>query len=229
MPSPEEISHRLEAVSGRIAIATQRCGRPAGSVRLVLASKTQDTAAVRAAYNTGAREFGENYVQEAAAKRAQCSDLPGTTWHLIGHLQTNKAKLATRTFDVIQTLDSLRLADALARAQPSPPARVLIEVNVGGEASKSGVAPDEVEALIEGARWEVEIAGLMTIPPPAASAAEARRPFAAMRELRDRLAASTGLALSELSMGMTEDFEVAIEEGATIVRVGRAVFGERRK
>jgi pyridoxal phosphate enzyme (YggS family) len=229
MPSAEEISQRLNEVRGRIAIAEQRSGRPSGSVRLILASKTQDAAAVRTAYGAGAREFGENYVQEAAAKRAQLNDLLGVTWHLIGHLQSNKARLATRTFDVIHTLDSIRLAHAIARAQPAPPARVLIEVNVGAEASKSGVAPDEVEELIESARWEVEIAGLMTIPPPAAGADAARRPFAAMRELRDRLAASTGLALSELSMGMTEDFEVAIEEGATMVRVGRAVFGERPK
>lgn len=229
MLTPDEISRRLTEVRDRMAAATQRSGRAAGSVRLVLASKTQDAAIVRAAYNAGARDFGENYVQEAAAKRAQLTDLLGTTWHLIGHLQANKAKLATRTFDVIQTLDSIRLAHAIARTQPSAPVRVLIEVNIGGEKSKSGVAASEVEALIESARWEVEIAGLMTIPPPTANATEARRPFTAMRELRDRLAASSGLALSELSMGMTEDFEVAIEEGATIVRVGRAVFGERNK
>jgi PLP dependent protein len=229
MLTPDEISRRLTEVRDRIAAATQRSGRATGSVRLVLASKTQDAAIVRAAYNAGARDFGENYVQEAAAKRAQLTDLLGTTWHLIGHLQANKAKLATRTFDVIQTLDSIRLAHAIARTQPSAPVRVLIEVNIGGEKSKSGVAASEVEALIESARWEVEIAGLMTIPPPTANATEARRSFIAMRELRDRLAASSGLALSELSMGMTEDFEVAIEEGATIVRVGRAVFGERNK
>ena|SRR5690242_9169044 len=229
MLTPTEIAGRLGEVRDRIARAEQHSGRRTGSVRLVLASKTQDAAAVRAAYHAGAREFGENYVQEAADKREQVADLLGTTWHLIGHLQTNKAKLATRTFDVIQTLDSIRLAHAISRAQSAPPARVLVEVNIGGEASKSGVAPDQVEALIESARWEVEIAGLMTIPPPAARPAEARRPFAAMRELRDRLAASTGLALSDLSMGMTNDFEAAIEEGATIVRVGRAVFGERRR
>jgi pyridoxal phosphate enzyme (YggS family) len=195
----------------------------------VLASKTQPPDAVRAAYAAGARDFGENYIQEASAKRLELADLAGATWHLIGHLQSNKTRLAVKTFDIVQTLDSARLAEAIARVQPSPPVRVLIEVNLGGEASKSGVAPGEVESLIGGARDKVEIAGLMTIPPPSASATASRKYFAELRRLRDRLAASSGLALSELSMGMTEDFEVAIEEGATMVRVGRAVFGERAK
>jgi pyridoxal phosphate enzyme (YggS family) len=148
-------------------------------------------------------------------------------WHLIGHLQSNKTRLAVTNFGLIQTLDSARLAEAIARVQSRPPIRVLIEVNLGGEASKSGVGADELESLIAAAREKVAIEGLMTIPPAVENAGAARKYFAQLRGLRDRLAATSGLALSELSMGMTEDFEVAIEEGATMVRVGRAIFGER--
>ena len=232
------IAERLARVRERIAIAAAHARRDPMSVRLVLASKTQSPEAVRAAYLCGARDFGENYVQEAAGKRAALADLPDIRWHLIGHLQTNKAAAAARCFEVIQTLDSERLAAALARARPSPPMPVLIEVNLGGESSKSGVAPERVEALIEAVRNHTDVRGLMAIPPapvataPGATAAgadsrTAGRYFATLRELRDRLAMATGLALSELSMGMTTDFEIAIAEGATIVRVGRAVFGER--
>ncbi len=229
MLASDEIAKRLREVRERIAQAAKRAARPPDAIRLVLASKTQPPDAIRAAYLAGARDFGENYVQEAASKRAELADLSEATWHFIGHLQSNKTRLAVRIFDIIQTLDTARLADAIARVRPSPPMRVLIEVNVGGEASKSGIAADDVESLIAATRDRVEIAGLMTIPPPSESAAAARRYFAELRVLRERLAARSGLALSELSMGMTEDFEVAIEEGATMVRVGRAVFGERPK
>jgi len=226
MLAAEEIARRLREVRERIADAAQRSRRSTDAIRLVLASKTQPPEAIRAAYDAGARDFGENYVQETVAKRADLRELSKANWHLIGHLQTNKAGLAVKHFDLIQTLDSARLADAIARAHPSPPMRVLIEVNLGGEASKSGVASEEVEPLIDSARERVDLIGLMTIPP---SSESGRKYFSALRALRDRLAASSGLALSELSMGMTEDFEVAIEEGATMVRVGRAVFGERPK
>jgi hypothetical protein len=144
---------------------------------------------------------------------------------LIGHLQTNKARDAARAFALIHTLDSERLAAALARSGSR--ARVLIEVNLEGESSKSGVLPADAERLIDAARMSVEIAGLMAIPPPARNPAESHGHFAMLRELRDNLAARSGLALSELSMGMSDDFEIAIEEGATIVRVGRAIMGER--
>lgn len=220
-----EIAERLAAVRDRIADATRRSGRAADVVTLVVASKTQPPEAIRAAYDAGARDFGENYVQEAAAKRAALGELRGARWHLIGHLQTNKAKLAVSIFDLIQSVDSVRLVSAIGKAHPAPPVRALIEVNLGGEATKTGVAPDRVEPLIEVARGRVEIIGLMTIPPPGA----ARRYFEQLRMMRDRLAAHSGLALSELSMGMTDDFEIAIEEGATMVRVGRAVFGERMR
>ncbi|HVN90708.1 MAG TPA: YggS family pyridoxal phosphate-dependent enzyme [Candidatus Binataceae bacterium] len=222
-----QIKTRFDEVNGRVLEAVRRSGRLAGACRLVLASKTQPAEAVAAAYRAGARDFGENYVQEAVAKRAELGPLSGATWHLIGHLQSNKARLALETFDIIQTLDSAKLAAAIGRLRLSPPMRTLVEVNLGGEASKSGVAPDAVEALIETARDKVEVVGLMTIPPPGENPEASRRYFAELRELRDRLVSASGLKLSDLSMGMTEDYAIAIEEGATIVRVGRAVFGER--
>ncbi|MHB8380937.1 MAG: YggS family pyridoxal phosphate-dependent enzyme [Candidatus Binataceae bacterium] len=224
-----EIAERFEAVRVRVAAAARRSGRAPETVTLVLASKTQPAEAIRAAYDAGARDFGENYVQEAALKRAKIGTLAGARWHLIGHLQSNKAKLAVTIFDLIQSVDSARLVSALARADSVPRVRVLIEVNLGAEATKTGAAPDSVEALIEIAREQVEIAGLMTIPPPGDGPAASRGYFAQLHAMRDRLAAHSGLALSELSMGMTDDFEIAIEEGATIVRIGRAVFGERTR
>jgi PLP dependent protein len=229
MSTQYEIRERLTIVQARVGAAAYKAGRDASSIRLVLASKTQPSDAIRAAANAGARDFGENYVQEAIAKRTELSDLSDIRWHLIGHLQTNKVKVAASAFALIHSVDSVRLAAALARAQPSPRVHALIEVNLGGEASKTGVAPDGVAAILDAARDKLEIDGLMTIPPPAASAEAARPYFARLRELRDRLATQSGYALSELSMGMTDDFEVAVEEGATIVRIGRAVFGERPK
>jgi pyridoxal phosphate enzyme (YggS family) len=228
LPSAE-IASRLASVRDRIASAAARSRRDPAAVRLVLASKTQPPEAIRAAYGAGARDFGENYVQEADAKHSALSNLTGLRWHLIGHLQSNKARAAAAIFDLIHSLDSEHLARALARAAQSRRVRVLIEVNLAGEATKSGIAPDEAESLLESAREHVEILGLMTIPPQAEEPDAARACFARLRGLRDQLAARSGLALSELSMGMTGDFEVAIEEGATIVRVGRAVFGERMR
>ncbi len=222
-----EIATRLHVVRERIEAAARRAHRDPSSIRLVLATKTQSAAAIRAAYEAGARDLGENYVQEAASKRAELTDLSDIRWHLIGHLQTNKAKVAAPAFALIHSIDSMRLLDALARAQSSPRIRGLIEVNLGAESSKTGVAPDAVASLLEASRDKVEIVGLMTIPPPTATPELARPYFARLREMRDRFAIQTGFALSELSMGMTDDFEIAIEEGATIVRVGRAVFGER--
>ena len=227
MSTQYEIRERFTIVQARVGAAVYKAGRDASSIRLVLASKMQPSEAIRAAANAGARDFGENYVQEAIAKRAELSDLTEIRWHLIGHLQTNKVKVAASGFALIHSVDSVRLAEALARAQPSPRVHALIEVNLGGEASKTGVAPDGVAAILDAARDKLEIDGLMTIPPPASTAEAARPFFAQLRELRDRLATQSGYALSELSMGMSDDFEVAIEEGATIVRIGRAVFGER--
>jgi PLP dependent protein len=226
MLTAREISDRLEQLRFRIADAVRRARRESGSVRLVLASKTQPPAAVAAAFAAGARDFGENYVQEAASKRSALGEL-AIRWHLIGHLQTNKARTAVEMFDLIQTLDSQRLAATLYRMHPSPPMPVLVEINLAGEVSKSGLEPGRAETLINSVRDQVDVQGLMTIP-PATAVSEAARPFfRQLRELRDRLAAATGLPLPELSMGMTDDFEAAILEGSTIVRVGRAVFGER--
>ena len=224
-----DIVARIDAVRERIAQACARVHRAASSVRLVLASKTQPPDAIVAAYAAGARDFGENYVQEAIVKRAALVHLAGVRWHLIGHLQSNKARIAAESFDLVHTLDSVRIANALARAHPAPPMPVLIEVKVGEEASKSGVSPSAAAGLIESVRASVEVRGLMTIPPAVENPATARQWFSELRQLRERLAAESGLALSELSMGMSEDYEIAIEEGATIVRVGRAVFGERAR
>lgn len=225
----EEIAERLDAVRARIAAAERRAGRAPGSVRLVLASKTQPPDAIRAAYRAGARDFGENYVQEALAKRPALADLTDIRWHMIGHLQTNKARAAVENFDLIHSLDSERLAARIAQIRPSPKVRILVEINLGGEATKTGISAERLETFINAVRELVDVAGLMTIPPEVDEPEDARPYFVRMRELRDKLAARTGLALSELSMGMTTDFEVAIEEGATIVRIGRAVFGERLK
>ncbi|MGA6971717.1 MAG: YggS family pyridoxal phosphate-dependent enzyme [Candidatus Binatus sp.] len=229
MPIDHAIKERLTIVRARIGAAAHRVHRDVASIRLLLASKTQSSDAIRAAADAGALDFGENYVQEAIAKRTELADLTEIRWHLIGHLQTNKAKVAASAFALIHSVDSVRIAEALARAQPSPHVRALIEVNLGAEASKSGVAPDGVAAILDAVRGKIEIDGLMTIPPPAARTEDSRPYFARLREMRDRLAMQSGYALSELSMGMTDDFEIAIEEGATIVRIGRAVFGERIK
>ena len=229
MLSDNDIATRLQTVRERIDAAAQRSRRDSSSIRLVLASKMQPAAAIRAAWRVGARHFGENYVQEAVSKREQLSDLADIRWHLIGHLQSNKARPAASMFELIHSVDSARLANAIARARrlDAPRVRALVEVNLGGESSKSGVAPDEVAHLLDASRYKIEIVGLMTIPPPSATPELARPYFAQLREMRDRLAIETGFNLSELSMGMSDDFEIAIEEGATIVRVGRAVFGER--
>jgi PLP dependent protein len=229
MRSRDDIADRLREVRERVAAAARRAQRDPAAIRMVLASKTQPAEAIRAAYAAGAREFGENYVQEALPKQRALADLAGLRWHLIGHLQTNKARQAAESFVLIHSLDSERLAAALSRARPSPPVPVLVEVNAAGEASKTGIPPDDAERLLEAVRGSVDVLGLMTIPPPAPIPEQSRPYFTALRELRERLADRTGLALSELSMGMTDDFEVAIEEGATIVRIGRAVFGERTR
>jgi pyridoxal phosphate enzyme (YggS family) len=226
MLTPREITDRLGEVRERIAQAAKLAGRGPESVRLVLASKTQPPAAIAAAYDAGARDFGENYVQEAITKRAALSSCV-IRWHLIGHLQINKARPAVGMFNLIQTLDNQRLAAALFRLHPSPPIPVLVEINLAQEGSKSGIDPLRAESLINSVRDQVDVQGLMAIPPATTTPEVARPFFRVLWTLRDKLAAATGLELPELSMGMTDDFAVAILEGATIVRVGRAIFGER--
>jgi pyridoxal phosphate enzyme (YggS family) len=216
-----DVAANLAAVRARIAAAAERSRRDPAAVRLLAVSKTKPAALVRAAIAAGVTDVGENYVQEAVAKRAEVSE--PVRWHLIGHLQRNKAARALETFDCIHTLDSAALAAALARQAQARglPVDVLIEVNVGGEASKHGIGPADLPALLADLRDpHLRVLGLMTVPP--AGEPEAARPyFRQLRELAERA------GLRELSMGMTDDFEVAIEEGATMVRVGRAIFGAR--
>ncbi|HVM95391.1 MAG TPA: YggS family pyridoxal phosphate-dependent enzyme [Candidatus Acidoferrales bacterium] len=226
-----DIAANLQRVRARMVAASQRCGRDVARVRLIGISKTQPASVVQQAIEAGLTDVGENYVQEMIAKR------PGVhgaaTWHLVGHLQRNKAGKAVELFDVIQTVDSLALGLALARQgeRRRQAVRVLIEVNIGGESSKGGVASDSVERLIAelGDLSWLQIDGLMTIPPAADVANETRPYFRRLRELRERVRpnAPPNAPLRELSMGMSGDFEVAIEEGATLIRVGRAIFGER--
>ncbi len=224
----ETISTRLDAVRERIARAAQRVGRRAADVTLVAVSKTMPAPIVAEAIAAGASNLGENRVQEAQAK---IEVLAGqATWHLLGHLQTNKAKLAVELFSWIQSLDSVRLLRELERhaAAAGKTLRCLVEVNVAGEAQKTGAAESDVR-LILAAMAEcphIRVDGLMAIPPFLPSAEAVRPYFERLRLLREGLQLE-GFALPELSMGMSHDFEVAIEEGATIVRVGTAIFGPR--
>jgi pyridoxal phosphate enzyme (YggS family) len=223
-----EIAENLAAVRERIGAACERAGRPASEVRLVAASKTVEPARLAQAVAAGQTLFGENYVQEA---RRKVEALPGATWHLIGHLQSNKAAQAVGLFDLIHSVDSGHLAAALDRRAGVLGKRqgVLIEVNLAGEASKTGVAEAEAAELVQLAASlpHLDLLGLMTMPPFFDEPERARPYFARLRELRERLREVTGLPLPELSMGMSGDYEVAIEEGATLVRVGTAVFGRR--
>jgi PLP dependent protein len=219
------VGRALAGVRARIRAACQRAGRSPESVRLLAVSKFQSIAAIREAYRHGQREFGENYAQELAQKAFELADLPELRWHLIGRLQRNKAKDAVRLGCTVQTLDSLRLCEALA-TRASELARevdVLLQVNLAAEPQKAGVTPEELPQLAAAVRGspQLHLRGLMTIPRAEADADETRGYFARLRELAKQL------QVPELSMGMSHDFELAIEEGATILRVGTAIFGER--
>jgi pyridoxal phosphate enzyme (YggS family) len=224
-----EIPNRLEQVRRRIAESAVRAGRAPESVRLIAVSKHHPAEAVRAAYAAGQRLFGENRPQELRDKRpllpADCE------WHLIGHLQGNKARLAVQAAAWIHSVNSAELLQRLNRiaGEEAKCPVVLLEVNVSGEASKSGASPDAARGLLEEALRSphLDCRGLMTMAPYDAPEAELRRVFGGLRELRDRLAAEFGTPLPELSMGMSDDFGIAIEEGATLVRVGTAIFGGR--
>jgi hypothetical protein len=224
------IAARLAAVRERIAAAAARAGRDPAEVKIVAASKTQPATAVAAAVAAGVDAVGENRVQEAVAKRPLVGG--AIPWHLIGPLQRNKARHALDVFDVIETVDRLELADRLEALLAGTPrvVPVFLEVNLGGEAQKSGIAPDAAPALADHllARCpHLRLAGLMTVPPWHPDPERSRPHFAALRGLADRLAHRHALPSLELSMGMSEDFEVAVEEGATLVRLGRVLFGER--
>ena len=218
-----EIASNIATIRHRMTAAADRAGRDPGSIRLVGASKTVDVDRILQALDAGLTDLGENFVQEAEDRIASLGRRADeATWHFIGHLQTNKAEAAVNLFDILESVDSLRLAEHLSR-RATQPIRILLEVNVAQEASKFGFAPAEVGAAVARVQQlpNLELSGLMTIA-PASPDPEAVRPV--FRELRE-LAHTNGL--SELSMGMTDDFEVAIEEGATMIRVGRAIFGER--
>ncbi len=219
------LRERLDEVEDRIRRALNRSGRRRESVLLVAVTKTLPLEVIEEAYSLGLRDFGENYVQEFERKASAVSSLPGARFHCIGHLQSNKARRAAELFDVVETVDSLKLARRLseAPARRADPLEILLEVKLGGEESKSGAGPGELPALMEAISGlpHLRLTGLMTIP-PFAEDAEASRPF--FQQLGQL---AEGLGLRHLSMGMSGDFEVAIEEGATEIRVGTALFGPR--
>jgi pyridoxal phosphate enzyme (YggS family) len=226
------LQENIARVEERIAAACRRSGRRREDVRLVAVSKTHPPEMIRAAFEAGLRNFGENRVQEAKSKRPELADL-GATWHLVGHLQSNKARAARELFHWVHSLDSLRLAEKLAQAATPGGARlpVLIEVNLGEETSKGGVRAGDVAALAEqvAPMETLELRGLMVIPPFLENPEDVRPYFRQLRALAGDLERRhlPTVFMHELSMGMSHDFEVAIEEGATIVRVGTAIFGER--
>lgn len=217
------LAQRLEAVREAVRAACRRAARPEDSVELLAVSKLQPLEALREAYAAGVRAFGENYAQELRDKSAALANLPGIRWHAIGPLQTNKAKYVARSAHVFHALNRTEVAEELSRRRTGEPLDVYLEVNVAGESSKGGVRPTELPALVQGVRTlpGLRLVGLMAMPPLGPDA-EAGRPYFRMLA---RLAREQGLG--GLSMGTTHDYAVAIEEGATVVRVGTALFGER--
>jgi PLP dependent protein len=225
------IEGKLQQVRERIALACAAAQRPVQSVTLLAVSKTFGIAAVRAAHAAGQRAFGENYVQEALDKIEALADLrPSIEWHLIGPLQSNKTRDVATRFDWVHTVDRLKVAERLSAQRPAslPSMQLCLQVNVSGEASKSGVVPAELPALARAvsALPNLRLRGLMSIPEPATDPAAQRAPHRQLRQLFETLQRE-GLPLDTLSMGMSADLEAAIAEGASIVRVGTAIFGER--
>jgi PLP dependent protein len=231
------ISDSVATVRQRIAEAARRAERNPAEISLMAVSKTQPPERIREAYAAGLRLFGENRVQEFAGKAGALGDLTDAEWRMIGHLQTNKAAKAVELFAGVESVDSLRLAERLNASAKELGKKIamLIEINVGGEAAKSGVAADskELQELLQGAAGleHLEFRGLMTVPPFTEDPQQARPYFRRLRELRDQIAGRglPGIGMQVLSMGMSHDFEVAIEEGSTCVRVGTGIFGERAK
>ena len=231
------ISLNIADVQQRIATATRRAGRQAHNVVLMAVSKTHPTERIREAYAGGIRVFGENRVQEFAGKAGSLLDLSDAEWHMIGHLQSNKTAKAAELFGAVDSLDSVKLADRLNAAAEKEKKKipVLIEMNLGDEESKSGITPESrylEDLLLAAPRFEaLEFHGLMTVPPFSDDAENARPYFRRLREIRDTISIRKlpAISMEVLSMGMSHDFEVAIEEGSTCVRVGTAIFGERPK
>lgn len=226
-----DLETRFAGINARIEAACDRAGRDPAEVRLMAVSKTQSPEAIAMVAALGVETFGENKVQEAKAKIPLCPSR--LHWHLIGHLQSNKAREAVRLFGMIHSVDSLKLLETLDRvaAEEGRVLPVCLEVNVSGERSKFGMPPESVLDTLRAADslFKVKVVGLMTIPPVAEDPEEARPFFHALRELRDHLQDQAGHALPELSMGMSHDYEIAIEEGATWVRVGTLLFGPRQR
>lgn len=223
------LAERLASTRERVGRAARNAGRDPAAVRLLAVTKGQPPAAVESAVALGLRDIGESRVQEATAKRESVAD-PGVRWHMIGHLQRNKARTAASLFDTVHSLDSAALAAELARHRDpgAPPLRVLIEVELTGLPRRTGVVPAQAGALLDAVRdlAALELVGLMTVAPPGGHDLAAHH-FSRLRDLRDSLRESHAMALDELSMGMSADFEVAIAQGATIIRLGRVLFGGR--
>jgi pyridoxal phosphate enzyme (YggS family) len=226
------IAENLKAVCARMAAAGRKYGPSGRAVGLLAVSKTWPAASVRAAFAAGQRAFGENYVQEGCEKVEALADL-AIEWHFIGPIQSNKTRLIASHFTWVHALDRLKIAQRLSEQRPAdlPALKVCLQVNVSGEASKSGVAPQALAVLAADVAKlpRLELCGLMCIPEPSANEALLRSRFRLLRELRDDLSAKLGLPLVTLSMGMSDDLELAIAEGSTLVRVGSAIFGTRRK
>ncbi|CAB5511267.1 YggS family pyridoxal phosphate-dependent enzyme [Achromobacter anxifer] len=231
--SVEDFRRNLATVNGRIADAARRAGRDPATIRLLPVSKTVEEARIRLAYEAGCRYLGENKLQEVSRKWEAMADLTDLRWSVIGHLQTNKAKLVARYAAEFQALDSLRVAEALDRRLQAEGRQldVFVQVNTSGEASKYGLQPDETAAFLRElpAFSGLRVRGLMTLALFSAEAARVRECFVLLRTLREQLRqdAPAGISLDDLSMGMSGDYEIAIEEGATVVRVGQAIFGAR--
>lgn len=229
LPIIEGLSDRLQAVREAVARAARQAGRSPDDIRIIAVSKTVPAEAIRAAHAAGQADFGESYVQEALAKMDALQDLP-ITWHFIGPLQSNKTRLVAERFDWVHSVDRARIAERLAAQRPEalPPLQVCLQVNVSGEATKSGVGPDEVIALanVVSGLDRLRLRGLMAIPEPTDDVSLQHVRFATVRDLAGRLRAA-GLPLDTLSMGMSDDLDAAVAEGATMVRVGRAIFGAR--
>ena len=231
------IADNIAAIRDRIAAAAQKAGRSPQEIALMAVTKTFPPERIREAYDAGLRLFGENRVQEFAGKVEALAAMQGAEWHMIGHLQTNKGAKAAELFGAVDSIDSVKLAEKLndAAARAGKKLDVLIEINVGGESAKSGLAPDspELEDLLRAAAHleALRFRGLMTIPPFTDNARDAGPYFSKLRELCENIAARKlpGIAMGVLSMGMSHDFEIAIEEGSTCVRIGTAIFGERTK
>lgn len=225
----ESVSERLQAVQARISDAARVAGRAPGSIRLIAVSKTFPADDIAALLAAGQRDFGESYLQEAEAKIETIGDA-GVVWHFIGPIQSNKTRAIAEHFDWVHSIERTKIAERLAVQRPArlPPLDVCLQVNVSGEATKSGVSPDDVPALARAIKAldRLRLRGLMAIPEPTDDIGLQRARFRLLRELRDRIAAEVG-PLDTLSMGMSDDLESAIAEGATMVRVGRALFGNR--